>query len=232
MSASSLDLRKNWFLKGQKWFGEGQSLVCYCLLLQRCTNFEQQATYQHGGTHDMSCPCALRVSLVSLQKRRRRRYLSAAMGSLALVAQSPLPSLGTSLTCFLLARAELQGSEEWRNGKLNSQVTAGAPEWQKGYPRVSTQIRGQALLHQGPLSPGPSLWSFHQCCVDLTLKVWERKAFFSHQVWSREGRAAADTAASHISWKGAAKPGCVKPHPGCPLICCYMEWKIWKRISG
>lgn len=68
----------------------------------------------------------------------------------------------------------------------------------KEYPRVSTQIRGQALLHQGPLSPGPSLWSFHQCCVELALKVWEIKAlsaFFSQQVWSREVRAAANTAA-------------------------------------
>ena len=76
----------------------------------------------------MSFPCALCVPLGSLQKRRRRRCLSAAMGSLALVTQSPLPSLGTSLMCILLVRAELQGSEEWRNGKLNCQVTAGAPE--------------------------------------------------------------------------------------------------------
>lgn len=118
--------------------------------------------------------------------------------------------------------------EKWETRSLQGHLND-----RKEYGRVSRQIRGQALPHQEPLSPGPSLWSFHQHCVELTLNIWEIKGlstfFFSASVeQGRESRSwhCSRGVNGRISWKGAAKPGRVKPYPGCPLICCYMEWKI------
>lgn len=74
-------------------------------------------------------------------------------------------------------------------------------------------------------------------CTYFTSLEWKALcAFCSQRVWNsrREssGGHCCRGANGRISWKGAAKTGCVKPHPGCPLIRCYMEWKIWKHISG
>ena len=193
--ASSFNLRKNLTAEGTGMIWRRAELGV--LLLVAPETYKLWATrnsHQHAGTHDTSCPCALRIPSGSLQRRRRRRCLSAAKGLLALVTWSRLPSLGTSLTCFLLVRAELQGSEEWRNGKLNCQATAGAPEWHKGiswglYP--DTASSGTSVSWTIPLVfPSMLCWTYIKC-------LGNKGTFclFSQQAWSWEGQAGADTAA-------------------------------------
>lgn len=187
-------------------------------------------SHRHGGTQDTSCPCAL-CSLAEEKEMPQCCHEITCAGHAATLAET-----GYQADVLLARKSKVAGQRGTEKCETKLPGHCRAPEWPQEKSQVSTQIWGQALIHPGPLSPGPSLYSFHQCCVELTLNIWNTFClFFSASVEHRRessSRHCSRGINGHISWKGSAEPGCVKPHPGCPLICCYMKWKIWKHISG
>lgn len=156
-----------------------------------CSRDTQTSATSISHQHGTSCPCALRVPLESSQKGRRR-CLSAAMGSLALGMQSPLPSLSTSLTCFLLVKAELQGSEEWRIREPNCQATAGISQGLNPDTRPGTASSGTFVSRTIPLVFPSMCWIFFKSFVNKS-PFCLLLVFFSQQAWGREVRAEAGT---------------------------------------
>lgn len=164
------------------------------------------------------------LSLRELAGKEERRCLSAAMGSPTLALQSPLPS------------PDMLFAGKWgmENEESELQSHRNIPGSQPRHETKHCFLR-DFVSWTIPLAFPSMCWIFFKSFVNKSPFCLFFFFFFSASMG--QGSESWDLCCSqdvngHFIWKGAAKAGCVKPHPGCPLICCYMEWKIWKRISG